>query len=300
MVRAYLPQVFPKSISSNSNKTPQGFPIADDGPELVATYNVGEGTALTAIKFNKLDPVDTRGTKMYIISAGDDLIRQYDLVNPFDVTQSNVTLATGTFDTSGFETVPTGMAWSADGENLFVVGDQQGKVFQFEILTDKPYDLGDVSEDEETNVLDANMGTPTGIVFNDDSGSRLYISGALPNQIVRQFTLGTDYSVQGVNTNEGFFPTTPEVTNARSVEFAIDGKKMFLVGRDTDKVFQYSVQNAFDITTGTVEITAEFSLAGISTSPLGLAFSNDGFQMFVLDSVSKKVFQFTLPSKFQL
>jgi len=273
------------------------FCKGDTAPQLVTTYNVADGSSLTALKFNNLD--SSPGTRMYIVSNGDNTIRQYDLVNPFDVSQSNVTLIAGTFVTND-ESVPTGMAWSEDGKNLFIVGDVQADVFQYNVPGATSYDLAGVNAAKETNFLDTNMGTPTGLVFNND-GSKLYVSGTLPNQLVRQFTLGTDYSVQGVNSTDGSFITTPQVTNARSVEFSTNGKKMFLLDRDSDKLFQYSVENAFDITTGTVEITNEFDLAPFSiNNPLGLAFSNDGLQMFILDSNSKKVFQFKLSSPHQI
>lgn len=275
---------------------PQGFPIAGGVPELVATYNVVGGSALTAIKFNNLDPtIVNRGKKMFIVSAGDNFIRQYSLTNPFDMTQANVTLVAGTFNTSTTENIPTGMEWEPDGKELFVTGDQNTNVFQFG-PAGTAYDLSTVSTTPRTTILNTLTTVPTGLVF-DANGSKQFISSASPDG-VRQFTLPGNYTIQGVSNNDGFFAETLLGANIRSVAFPT-ANKMFLLDSGNDQVIQYSVSNAFDVTTGTVQITNTFDLQTFTTSPFGMTFSNNGLQMFILDSTGK-VLQFTLSSPFQL
>lgn len=268
-------------------------------PELVATFILPAGGSTTAIKFNNLDPINTPGTKMYVVSNTGDIINQYALIDPFDFRTNLPTLTAETFDTSLDELVPTGMEWSDDGKELFIVGDQKQTIFQYG-PAGTAYDLGTVSTTKRTNTLAAGQPTPTGLVF-DNNGSKLFSSGGAPNRQVRQFTLGINYSVQGINTNDGAFDTTPQVQDARSMTWSIPlGNKMFLLDRNIPRVVQYSVQNAFDLLTGTITITKEFDLTPFGiTGPFGMTLSNDELQMFILD-FSGKVFQFTLPSQFQL
>jgi len=281
----------------NSFVPPQGFPGVGGGPPvLTSTYTVDGGSFLTAVKFNNLDPVATPGTKMFIISSGDDLIRQYSLINPFDMTQSNVSLVAGTFDTSTNENIPTGMEWDPPGAELFVTGDQSSKVFQFG-AAGTAYDLSTVSTTPRTTNLQSLVTVPTGLVF-DDIGSKLFISSNTPDG-VQQFTLPSNYSIQGVSVDDGFFNASPSgVTNPRSIAFPT-ANKMFLLDIGTNKIVQYSVSNDFDVTTGTIQSTKEFDLTPFGSTFFGLTFSNDGFQMFVLDRFNK-VLQFTLSSSFQL
>lgn len=276
---------------------PQGFPSIGGGPPvLFTTYNVVGGSSLTAVKFNNLDSGATPGTKMFIVSAGDNLIRQYSLTNPFDMTQANVTLVAGTFDTAeATENIPTGMEWDPDGLELFVTGDQFGDVLQFG-PAGTAYDLSTVSTTPRTTVLDTLNVVPTGLIF-DVNGSKLFVSGATPDG-VRQFTLPGSYTIQGVSNNDGFFTEPLIGANIRSITFPT-ANKMFLLDLGNKQVIQYSVSNAFDVTTGTVQITNTFDLQTFTTASFGMTFSNNGLRMFILDS-GGKVFHFTLSSPFQL
>lgn len=279
---------------------PQGFPVRDDVPKLVAQSPVPIGGSQTAIKFNSDDTFP--GTKMYIVSNTGDRIDQYSVSPAFDLTID------ATFDNKTFfipnsppppdELVPTGMAWSDTGTELFIVGDQNATVLQYEVGT--AFDISTVITPKRTLTMPTGLSTPTGLTFNDD-GSKMFVSAGTPDGKVTQFKLNTNYSLQGGFVNEGFVSLLLVVPNPRGVEFNDDGSKMFVVGRDNDKVTQFSLANPFDVTAGGVILTDEFDLSTFSiNNPFGLTFSNDGLQMFVLDFGLKTVFQFTLPSPFQL
>lgn len=190
------------------------------------------------------------------------------------------------------------MAWSDTGTELFIVGDQNVTVLQYEVGT--AFDISTVITPKRALTMPTGLSTPTGLTFNDD-GSKMFVSAGTPDGKVVQFKLNTNYSLQGGFVNEGFVSLLLVVPNPRGVEFNDNGSKMFVVGRDNDKVTQFSLANPFDVTAGGVILTNEFDLSTFSiNNPFGLTFSNNGLQMFVLDSALKTVFQFTLPSPFQL
>ena len=68
------------------------------------------------IKFN------TNGTKMFIIGKSNDKVFEYTLTTGFDV--STASYSSNSFDISGQETAPNGLAFNTNGTKMFIVGQQ--------------------------------------------------------------------------------------------------------------------------------------------------------------------------------
>jgi hypothetical protein len=71
---------------------------------------------------------NTDGTKMFIVGNGDTVF-QYNLSSGFDV--STASYASISFSVTSQETGPTGIAFSADGTKMFIVGTQGDDVNQY-------------------------------------------------------------------------------------------------------------------------------------------------------------------------
>jgi hypothetical protein len=95
------------------------------------------------------------------------------------------------------------------------------------------------------------------------------------------------------------FSVSSQDTSPQGLAFSPDGTKMFMVGYADDKVFQYALSTAFDISTASYS-SIYFSVAAQETIPRGLAFSVDGGKMFVLGTTADQVFEYTLSSAFNV
>ena len=95
------------------------------------------------------------------------------------------------------------------------------------------------------------------------------------------------------------FSVSSQDTSPQGLAFSPDGTKMFMVGYADDKVFQYALSTAFDISTASYS-SIYFSVSGQETIPRGLAFSVDGVKMFVLGTTADQVFEYTLSSAFNV
>ena len=95
------------------------------------------------------------------------------------------------------------------------------------------------------------------------------------------------------------FSVSSQDTSPQGLAFSPDGTKMFMVGYADDKVFQYALSTAFDISTASYS-SIYFSVAAQETIPRGLAFSVDGVKMFVLGTTADQVFEYTLSSAFNV
>ena len=87
------------------------------------------------------------------------------------------------------------------------------------------------------------------------------------------------------NTNEGQF-------------FKGDGKTVFVVCFGTQKVFKYSLTDAWDVTTMTY--VSEFSVSSEETEPRGVSFKPDGTRMYITGNTSNSVIQYNLSTAWDI
>ena len=106
------------------------------------------------------------------------------------------------------------------------------------------------------------------------------------------------YDISGATYTQNFSVSSQD-TSPQGLAFSPDGTKMFMVGYADDRVFQYALSTAFDISTASYS-SIYFSVAAQETIPRGLAFSVDGGKMFVLGTTADQVFEYTLSSAFNV
>ena len=109
------------------------------------------------------------------------------------------------------------------------------------------------------------------------------------------------------NTIEGTFDISTAVfvdyTLIRSWEslpsgmaFSNDGTKMFVVGTSGDDIDEYTLSAAFDVST--LSFVNSTSILNQTSSPSGMAFSNDGLKMFVTGFNNKNINEYALSTAF--
>jgi sugar lactone lactonase YvrE len=91
--------------------------------------------------------------------------------------------------------------------------------------------------------------------------------------------------------NKDFSPS--EDTNVHDIAFKDDGTKLYVVGSQNDKVYQYSLSTAYDISTASYD-SKSFLVSSQSTLPTGLSFKTDGTRMFIFDFTNSIVYQYNL------
>ena len=101
------------------------------------------------------------------------------------------------------------------------------------------------------------------------------------------------------------FAVTSQDTNPMNVQFNNDGSKMFIGGRQSRKVHEYSLSTNFDISSASVTYNGNFidvsSQVGAG-SLFGLTFSPDGTMMFVNEKGAdiEHLHQYSLNKSFDL
>ena len=133
------------------------------------------------------------------------------------------------------------------------------------------------------------------MAFNND-GTKMYVIGNSGDE-VNEYNLSTAFDVSTRSYVQNFSVATQE-TNPTGITFNNDGTKMFIIGRNNDKVVQYSLSTAFDISTA--NFVQDFSVSGQQTSPQAVIFNNDGTKMFTVCDGDDEVNEYNLSIAFNI
>ena len=280
------------------------------------------------------------GTKMFVsyhnganfVNDGDDdFIAEYNLSTPFDIST-----ATYAGDSERCNTTDPDHDGSAVGDNAttaviiaFKFSDDGKKIFtaqrgmntnpgnsfvnRYDLTT--PFDVStctyvsDVDVDTAALQNGTNAGDRStndrnnlqGIEINND-GTRLFVtmnenSGG---QNIKQYNFGTPYDLSTIT-----LASTAIIldnNNPFGMEFSKDGKRLFQSFKTTGTVVQFSLDNAFDLSSSTKD--GELSLKDLDSNlsdMVGIKFSSNGLKIFAVhrgNSASNNVFEFSLSCAF--
>ena len=141
---------------------------------------------------------------------------------------------------------------------------------------------------------------PRDVTFSND-GKKMFIVGSNGDD-VDEYTLSTAFNISTAVFVDSF-SVASEDNKPFGVRFNNDGSKMFIAGRTSQKVFEYSLSVNFDVseadyTGNSFDVSSE-----VTSIFLGLAFSHDGTMMYVTDgqgATTRSVYQYSLNKSFDL
>jgi len=91
---------------------------------------------------------------------------------------------------------------------------------------------------------------------------------------------------------------SPQASNPRSVAVRPDGTQAYIVGKNTAKIYEYSLSTAFDVSSAS--FTQSLDVSATNSSPLGLEFQPDGSNLYVVGNSSDNVSQYSLSTAFDI
>ena len=229
------------------------------------------------------------GTKMFVVgSAGDD-VNEYALTAAFDVSTASFVDA---FSVKSEEASPNGIAFSADGTKMFVVGFTGDDVNEYALTA--AFDASTASFVDAFPVASQDV-LPAGVAFSAD-GAKMFVVGFAGDD-VSEYALAAAFDVSTASFVDAF-SVRSEDTNPTGVAFSADGTKMFVTGAGGHDVNEYALAAAFDVSTAS--FVDAFSVSSEDTVPTGVAFSADGTKMFVVGNQNDNVYEYALSSAFDI
>ena len=197
-------------------------------------------------------------------------------------------------DITSQDTQPQGIAFNSDGRKLFIMGSHGDKVIEYALAI--AYCLDNLQYIRSFSVTSQEV-LPTSVAFNAD-GTKMFTLGYTTGKKVYEYTLSTGFDVSTASYASDEFTVTTQDNKPQEIAFNDDGTKMFMVGDQKDKVWEYTLSTGFDVSTATG--VDDFSIAGQETFVGGMAFNDDGTKMFVVGRDADAVFEYTLSTGFDV
>lgn len=227
----------------------------------------------------------------------------------FDLVWTNVQLperevgfdiANASYDSLSFsfgseDSIPAGLAFSTDGTKLFMLGRTNDSVYQYSLNT--AFDISNVSYDSISFSVGSQEAFPTDIAFSTD-GSKMFIIGGNSDSCY-EYILSTPFDLSTASYNNIDFSVSSQDSSPTGILFNTDGTKMYILGRDTDSVYQYSLATGFDLSTTSYD-NVNFSVSNEDISVRDIEISNDGKKFFLLGDNNDSIFQYDLLNAFDI
>ena len=208
--------------------------------------NTASFTTVFSVSAQDIQPQDlafsSDGTKMYIVAMTNDNVFQYTLGTAWDL--STASYASLFVSVGAQETTPRALAFSSDGTKMYVGGNINDTIYQYTLGT--AWNVSTATYASISFSVTA-QGAPSGITFNPD-GTKMYIV----NNTVYQYSLGTAWNVSTASYDSVSFThlltggsnyslglSVLQEPSPQGLAFNSDGTKMFIVGSDTETIYEY-------------------------------------------------------------
>jgi hypothetical protein len=270
--------------------------VQDDGTLNTATsavnYDIANGSYTQAFSVSSQDTFPSgvafnpAGTKMFVVGNTGDDVNEYTLSTGFDVSTASFV---DSFSVSGQQAAPMSVAFNTDGTKMYIVGETEDTVAEYALSAG--FDVSSASYTQAFSIA-AQETEAQGITFNTD-GSKMFIVGDTGNDI-NEYTLSTGFDVSTASFVDSF-SLASQTTQPKEGVFNTDGTELYVLARDNQKVYKYTLTTGFDVSTASYA-SVEFSVSSQETSPQGLAFSADGSKMYVCGDTGDDINQYATTS----
>lgn len=243
------------------------------------------------------------GSKLFVVGLTGDAVVEYTLNSPttFDVSDAIYSGVSEEFSVVSQETNPQGIAFNTEGSKMFVIGNSGDAVVEYDLSTAFDVSTASYSGASEEFSVASQEASPSGISFNND-GTKMFIIGSLGDAVV-EYSLSTAFDVSTATyagASEEFSVASQE-SAPQGVAFNTAGTKMFIIGNTNDRVVEYNLGTAFDVSTAVhAGASEEFSIAGQETSPRDLAFNNAGTKMYIIGATDDAIVEYNLGTAFDV
>lgn len=242
------------------------------------------------------------GTKLFII-VGFDYVYQYTLSTPFDPSTAS---EDGFWNFTEYESGGEGLEFSPDGKYLYLGGYDTNTVLQFTLASSwnvvtEPDAGWEQKAFRKGDIINAGVESESairGFTFGNN-GTKLYQVG-YNNDNVEQFSLSTAYAVSTMTSDGRYDLGDQGITGTVSIRWKPDGTKFYIVDITGDDIVEFSVTNAWDVTSGTVTEGTNYYVGGEETSPYDVAFNADGTKMFVVGDSGNGIDEYSLSTGYDL
>ena len=219
--------------------------------------------------------------------TGADIGASYDIANAVYDSVS--------FSVAGQGGTGRGLCFNNDGTKMYYLSDANNTVYQYSLST--AFNVGTATYDSLSFDVSVQDSSPCDLNFNAD-GTKVYVMGFGTNSIY-QYSLSSAFNISTASYDSVSFSVGSQEGFPFGFTFSANGTKMFMVGINNDRVYQYSLSSAFDLSTAVYD-SISFSVGAQETGPSDIAFNSGGTKMYITGFITDAVYQYSLSSAFDL
>ncbi|MEM9897304.1 MAG: hypothetical protein AAF789_13125, partial [Bacteroidota bacterium] len=133
-----------------------------------------------------------------------------------------------------------------------------------------------------------------GLTFSNDGSKAFFVDD--PGNGVWQYDLGTAYDLSTITGRDGIevFNSFGELIGVIDIAFNETGSKLFVLGEDQDKMFEFNLSSNFDITSD-LRLVRSFATGSFDSNPLGFTFGDDGSTIVISGDAEVNQYSVTIP-----
>jgi len=178
---------------------------------------------------------------------------------------------------------------------MYTIGILQKNVSEYNLST--AWDISTASHNQNFSV-NSQSAAPLDVFFKSD-GTKMYVSGS-GSIFEYDLTTAWDVSTASLNDSESILRDSGGSSNG-GVFFKPDGTKFFVATTRYDRVYQYDVSTAWDITTASADTpTNYFNVYPEENFPQGLAFKADGTKLYIIGSTDDEINEYNLSTAWDI
>ena len=199
----------------------------------------------------------------------------------------------------------TGFEFNNDGTKMYITGYATDSIYQYSLST--AWDISTATYDNVSLDISATNPYPTCLKFNND-GTKLWVVSpnvlAGTSESIYEYGFTTPYDLSTASYSNVNIDLSSQESRPHGIDFSPDGTKMFMIGWTQDRVFQYDLSTAWDITSVTYSGKSSFQISSTygqtpqDSTPKGLALNGDGTKIFITGDQNNKIFQYSLSTAY--
>lgn len=187
------------------------------------------------------------------------------------------------------ETLALGLAFSSDGQYLYIVGDTNNKIYKYTLST--PWDVSSSNGTVTESYTNSNIGR--GIYFSTD-GTKMFI---VFTSSIGTFNLSSPWSLSSPSFVHTFNPSAGGLFD---LTFSENGTELFIIsttkpstsGINTKYILKYTLSTAWNLSTAS--FTYSIDVSGIEFSAQGVALDSNVKKLYFNGTISDKVYAYDL------
>jgi sugar lactone lactonase YvrE len=236
------------------------------------------------------------GTLLFISDSSSNRIYQYNVSTPWQANTASYSSISYTAGVTFFNNLTAGLEFKSDFNSIFLVGNTT----MVELGLSNNANISSAYIFNNTFSVATQDSTPEGLAFKSD-GTTMYIVGSSTDRVY-QYSLDTPWDIKTASNSSISFSVSGQDTTPSDIAFKTDGTKMYILGDTGNDLNQYSLSNAWNVSSATFDSTTlSFATANVGeTNPRGITFKPDGTKLYVIGSLQDNVYQYSLSSAWDI